>query len=101
MVKDNLIQNLTFDFSLKIIQLYRNLTQKNEFVLSKQLLRSGTSVGANVEEAIAAVSRKEFINKLSIALKEARETKYWIRILDRSQLVVFDYSEYLKDVEIT
>ena len=100
MVKDNLIQNLTFDFSLKIIQLYRNLTQKNEFVLSKQLLRSGTSVGANVEEAIAAVSRKEFINKLSIALKEARETKYWIRILDRSQLVVFDYSEYLKDVEI-
>ena len=100
MVKDNLIQNLTFDFSLKIIQLYRNLTQKNEFVLSKQLLRSGTSVGANVEEAIAAVSRKEFINKLYIALKEARETKYWIRILDRSQLVVFDYSEYLKDVEI-
>ena len=56
-------------------------------------------MGANVEEAIASISRKEFISKLSIALKEARETKYWIRILDHSQLVAFDYSEYLKEVE--
>lgn len=98
-VKDNLIQNMSFNFSLKIIELYKKLVAEKEFVISKQLLRSGTGVGANVEEAIAAISRREFVSKLSIALKEAREAKYWIRLLDRSQIIVFDYSEYLNDVE--
>ena len=78
------IDERTFDFALQTIYLYRFLTAKNEFVLSKQLLRSGTSIGANVEEAQAAQSRKDFISKMSIASKEARESKYWIRLLEKS-----------------
>lgn len=78
-MKDNLIANKTFEFSLMIIKLYLELKKENEFIISKQLLRCGTSVGANVEEAIASQSRKDFISKLSIASKEARETKYWLR----------------------
>jgi len=61
-------------------------------------LRSGTSIGANVEEAIAGQSRKDFISKLSIASKESRETRYWLRLLDKSQLVKHDYSAYLSSV---
>ena len=98
-VKENLIQNMSFAFSLRIIELYRKLVDEKEFVISKQILISGTGVGANVEEAIGAISRKEFVSKLSIALKEARETKYWLRLLDRSQIIAFDYSDYLNDVE--
>ena len=60
------------------------LKKENEFIISKQILRSATSIGANVEEAIAAQSKKDFIHKMSIASKEARETKYWLRLLDKS-----------------
>lgn len=80
MVKtDNKILELSFSFSLQIIELYKKLQEKKEFVISKQVLRSGTSIGANVEEAIAAQSRKDFISKMAIASKEARETRYWLR----------------------
>ena len=75
-MKDNLIANKTFDFSLMIIKLFIQLKKENEFIVSKQLLRCGTSIRPNVEEAIAAQSKKRFINKLTIANKEARETKY-------------------------
>ena len=75
MKNDNIIAVKTFDFSLKIISFYIQLKKENEFIISKQLLRCGTSIGANVEEAIAAQSRKDFISKMSIASKEARETK--------------------------
>ena len=78
-MKENIILTKSFDFSLKIIGLYKLLREKNEFLLSKQLFRSGTSIGANIEEAIAAQSRKDFISKLSIAAKESRETPYWLR----------------------
>ena len=71
-MKDNLIANKTFDFALTIIELYMQLKKENEFIISKQIIRSGTSIGANVEEAIAAQSKKDFISKLSIASKEAR-----------------------------
>ena len=84
--KPNIIRDRTFNFSLKIIKLYKQLYKQNEFVLSKQLLRSGTSIGANVEEAIAAQSRKDFASKMSIASKEARETNYWLRLLRDSEL---------------
>ena len=67
--------------------------------MSKQLLRSGTSIGANVEEAIAAQSKKDFINKMSIASKEARETKYWLRLLDKSKLTQLDCKNYLNEIE--
>ena len=76
MKTENKILELSFDFSLQVIQLYKILVDKKEFIMSKQLLRSATSIGANVAEAIAAQSRKDFISIMSIASKEARETRY-------------------------
>jgi four helix bundle protein len=99
MKKENKILDMSFDFSIKVIQLYKMLIDNKEFVLSKQLLRSATSIGANIEEANAAQTKKEFIAKISIASKEARETRYWLRLLDKSQFVVFDYSSYLEGIE--
>lgn len=95
----NRIVDLSFSFSLSIIELYKSLIEKREFVISKQLLRSATSIGANVEEAIAAQSRKEFISKMSIASKEARETRYWLRLLDKSRLADLDFSSQLNEAE--
>lgn len=79
------ITQRTFEFSLLIIDAYKFLINKRELVLSKQLLKAGTSIGANVEEAQAAQSRKDFIAKMAISSKEARETKYWLRLLDRKE----------------
>ncbi len=77
----NVIRDKSFEFSLKIIDLYKFLHyEKKEYVLSKQLLKSGTSIGANIEESQAAQSKKDFISKMSIASKEARETHYLIEI---------------------
>jgi four helix bundle protein len=82
-MKDNIIQQKSFAFAIRIVNAYKYLqTEKKEFVLSKQLLRSGTSIGANVEEAIGGQSKKDFIAKISISYKEARETKYWLRLLE-------------------
>ncbi|MEX2404215.1 MAG: four helix bundle protein [Balneolales bacterium] len=77
-----MIQVKTFKFSLRIVRLSRHLNEKkSEYVLAKQVLRSGTSVGANVEEAIGGSTKKDFLYKMSIAYREARETKYWLRLL--------------------
>ena len=99
MEKKNLILEMTFDFSLKIIDLYKIMVDHKEYVISKQLLRSATSIGANVEEGNAAQSKKDFVTKMSIASKEARETKYWLMLLDRSQMVKYDYAPYLDAVD--
>lgn len=99
MKTDNVILEKTFEFSLQIIELYKALVIQKEYVLSKQVLRSGKSIGANVEEGIAAQSKKDFISKMSIASKEARETRYWLRLLEKSKLVDIDYSIYLNSVE--
>lgn len=99
MQKQNMILDRSFEFSLQIIALYRRLVAEKEFIISKQLLRSGTSIGANVEEATAAISKKEFIAKMSISSKEARETRYWLRLLEKSKLVNLDVSEQLKEIE--
>ena len=99
MKTENKILDLSFDFALQVIQLYKILVEQKEFVLSKQLLRSATSIGANIEEANAAQTMKDFIAKMSIASKEARETKYWLRLLDKSQLVKIHYTPYLNSVE--
>lgn len=81
-MKENIIQQKSYHFALKIIELYKYLVGvKKEFILSKQLLRSGTSIGANIEEALGGQSKKDFISKISIAYKEARETKYWLSLL--------------------
>ncbi|KGO92320.1 four helix bundle protein [Flavobacterium subsaxonicum] len=98
-MKDNIIAVKTFDFSLSIISLYISLKRENEFIISKQLMRSGTSIGANVEEAIAAQSKKDFIHKMAIASKEARETKYWLRLLSKSALTQTPVDSYLIEVE--
>lgn len=99
MASNSVIQQKSFEFALKVIRLYQNLRKKGEFVLSKQMLRSGTSIGANVEEALAAQTRGEFHSKMTIAFKESRETRYWLRLLKASGIVPGDYSEYLKDAE--
>ena len=72
----------SYAFALRIVNLYKYLVnEKHEYVLSKQILRSGTAIGANIEEAIGGQSNKDFISKLSVAYKEARETRYWINLL--------------------
>lgn len=96
-MKENLIQQKSYSFALRIIKLYSYLTEnKKEYVLSKQILRSGTSIGANVEEALGAQSKSDFIAKLSIAYKEARETSYWIRLLKEFNSIMADIKELLR-----
>ena len=97
--KQNIILEKSFDFALDVIELYQKLTSYKEFVLSKQLLKSGTSIGANINESIAAQSKKDFIAKMYIAAKEARETKYWLLLLDNSNLVKLDYRVYIQKIE--
>lgn len=97
------ITERTFDFSLRIIKLCQFLNKKyvaENNILAKQLLRSGISIGANVEEAQAGQSRKDFINKMAIALKEARETNYWLRLLDAAEICPKErLNELLKESE--
>ena len=99
MAKENVIVDKSFEFSLEIIELYKLLKNNNEFVLSKQVLRSGTSIGANVEEAIGGFSKRAFTAKMGIALKEARETRYCLRLLDRSQIVKCELTGSMKKAE--
>jgi len=84
-MKKNVVRDKSCDFALRIVELYKILAkEKKEFVLSRQVLRSGTSIGANIEEADASISKAEFSAKISIAYKEARETCYWLRLLFQS-----------------
>jgi four helix bundle protein len=100
-MKDNLIQGKTYVFAIRIVKLYKYLVEnKKEFVLSKQILRSGTSIGANVEEGIGGQSKKDFLSKISIAYKESRETGYWLRILkDTDYLKEKDFQSIFCDLE--
>ena len=85
---DNIVHDKSYNFALRIIKAYKYLTtEKKEFVLSKQLLRSGTAIGAMVREAKFAQSRADFINKLSIGLKEANETLYWLELLSDAEYI--------------
>ena len=101
MNEESIISKKSFQFALKIIRIYQTLTiDYKEYVLSKQMLRSGTSIGANVAESGAAYSRKEFEFKLSLAYKEARETSYWLRLIFASKyLNESNYIELKKDVD--
>ena len=88
MQNDNVMEQLTIKFALRIIKLYKYLvSDKKEFVMSKQIYRSGTSIGSNVAESKTAQSDADFISKLSIALKEANETKYWLILLHESETI--------------
>ncbi|WP_353149017.1 four helix bundle protein [Flavobacterium sp.] len=101
MKNDNVVQIKSYAFAVRIIKVFKYLSeQKKEFVLSKQLLRCGTSIGANIEEAIGGQSGKDFFAKLTISYKEARETHYWIRLLkDTDYLSVEEADSLLEDVD--
>jgi four helix bundle protein len=87
-MKYNILQEKSFNFALKSIDIYKHLiAEKKEFILSKQFLRSSTSIGANIEESIGAYSKNDFTAKISIAYKESRETKYWIKLLEGSNYI--------------
>ncbi|MCK9426150.1 MAG: four helix bundle protein [Ignavibacteriaceae bacterium] len=105
MKEQNVLKEKSYQFAIRIVKLYQFLKEeKKEFTLSKQILRSGTSIGANVEEAIGAQSQKDFYMKLNISYKEARETHYWLRILHDTnyiddkqfQSIINDCDELLK-----
>lgn len=84
---NNRLQQKSHNFALRIINLYKYLCDRNEYVLSKQILRSGTSIGANITEAEYAITKKEFAAKMQIALKETAETAYWIELLYESRYI--------------
>ena len=101
-MKEIVIANLSIDFALRIVNLYKYLcNDKSEYVMSKQLLRCGTSIGANIAESEHAQSAADFISKLYIALKEANETKYWLTLLFKSEyLNEKEYESMMKDLRI-
>ena len=101
MKQHNIIQEKSFAFAVRIVNLYKYLCEeKKEFVLSKQILRSGTSIGANVEESIGGQSDKDFFAKITIAYKEARETQYWLRLLLATDYLNQEQADsLLKDAE--
>ena len=100
----SVLREKSYDFALVAVKLGYELMEKREFILSKQFIRSATSIGANMEEAVGAYSRKEFLHKITISYKEARETRYWIKLLrdsnwiesERADLLLSDLEEILK-----
>ena len=96
---DSPIRTKSFQFALKVLRIASRLRQQREYVISDQLARAGTSIGSNVEEAQAGQSRKDFLSKMAIASKEARETKYWLRLIAKSGIAGVDVHEELDDAE--
>lgn len=95
----SIVADKAFTFAVSIVELYKELIKNREYVLSKQLLKSSTSIGANIEEALAAQSKRDFLSKISISSKEARETHYWLRLYQETQIVSNDYSDFIDRVE--
>ena len=102
MVDNNLIYNLSKKFALRIIRLYRYiLKERHEYDMSRQIYRSGTSIGANIAESKNAQSKLDFINKLSLALKEADETRYWLDLLFESETISeAEYQSITNDLSV-
>jgi four helix bundle protein len=105
MAKYNILQEKSFAFAVRIVKMYKFLCEEHkEYMLSKQILRSGTSIGANIEEGIAGQSDKDFLSKFSISYKEARETVYWLKLLfatdylskEQADSLIFDAEELCK-----
>ena len=99
MKDNNVIETKSFEFAVRTVNLYKYLTaEKQEYVISKQLLRSGTSIGANVSEAQQAQSSSDFLSKMSISLKESYESDYWLRLLKRTEYLNNDeYDSIISD----
>jgi four helix bundle protein len=100
-MKENIILTKTYDFAVKIVLLSQEIRlQKKEFSLADQILRSGTSIGANLEEAVGGQTSKDFFAKLTISYKEARETKYWLRLLKDTNIITTEVQQPLiNDIE--
>jgi four helix bundle protein len=100
-MKENVVLRKSFKFAVRIVKMHVFLSKKiKQYELSGQLLRSRTSIGANIEEAVGGASKKDFANKLNIAYKEARETKYWLRLLRDSEVIESKLAEsFLRDCE--
>lgn len=97
-IMDNVIENKSFQFAIRIVRLYKFLCEeKKEYILSKQLLRAGTSIGANVTKSQQAQSKPDFVSKISIALKEASETKYWINLLGATEYLSENQTKSILD----
>ena len=101
--KDNIVKEKSFGFAIQVVEVYRHLTDTGkEYVMSKQLLRSGTAIGAMVREAEQAESKRDFIHKLSISLKEANETEYWLELLFKTdfigETIYFEVTQNLKEL---
>jgi four helix bundle protein len=97
--KTEILKKRLFDFSVDIVYLYVRLKEKHEYAISSQLVRSATSIGANFEEACAAQSRADFISKTSISSKEARETLYWLRILNETKIINANLEKHMKEAD--
>ena len=104
-MKENLIKDKSFDFAVRIVNLHKHLTsEKKEYTMSMQVFRSGTSIGANISEAVQAISTADFLAKLAISLKEASETDYWLRLLHKTgyiddvefKSIIYDCQELIK-----
>ena len=101
-MKENSIQQKSFAFAIRMVELFKYLqNEKKEFVLSKQILRSGTSIGANIEESIGGASDKDFLHKLTISYKEARETIYWLKLLHATHYISEKICKILGKIQIT
>ena len=99
-MRENIVEEKSFEFAVRIVKLCRYLEEKKEFVISKQLLRCGTSIGANIAEAQFGQSKADFRTKMQIALKEANETRYWLRLLCATEfLEQKQYKSMRKDVD--
>ena len=97
-IMDNVIENKSFQFAIRFVRLYKFLCEeKKEYILSKQLLRAGTSIGANVTESQQAQSKPDFVSKISVALKEASETKYWIKLLGATEYLSENQTKSILD----
>lgn len=97
-IMDYVIENKSFQFAIRIVRLYKFLCEeKKEYILSRQLLRAGTSIGANVTESQQAQSKPDFVSKISIALKEASETKYWIKLLGATEYLSENQTKSILD----
>jgi len=97
-MKNNLIRDKSFDFALKTIKLAKNLLNNHEIIIANQFGKSGTSIGANIAESEFAESRSDFIHKLSIARKEASESKYWLELIKKSESIKIDVDEMIIEI---
>jgi four helix bundle protein len=95
--KESIIQKKSFEFAVNVVKLYKNLSKTNDSIILKQLLRSATSIGANIQEGSAGQTKRDFITKMSIASKEARETLYWLKLLSVTKYYSVELDNYYNE----